>query len=94
MERPKSKKRRGGVPIVIPQFTAHWLRHTYITLLYMSGVDVLTAAKQAGHANIKTTMEIYTHLDAEHIRKNIDKLDIFLEQCSQNVVKNADESVV
>lgn len=58
MERPKSKTRPGGVPIVIPRFTAHWLRHTYITLLYMSGVDVLTAAKQAGHADIKTTVNI------------------------------------
>lgn len=76
--KPMNKNRPGGVPIVIPRFTAHWLRHTFITLMYLSGVDVLTAAQQAGHADIKVTMEIYTHLSAEHKQKNIDKLDAFL----------------
>lgn len=100
MERPQSKTCPGGVPIIIPQFTAHWLRHTYITLLYMSGVDVLTAAKQAGHSDVKTTMDIYTHLDAEHVRKNIDRLDNFLENSTdcekgmQKVCKTADKAAV
>ena len=65
--------------MLIPAFTAHWLRHTYVTLLYMSGVDVLTAKEQAGHADIKTTMEIYTHLDSEFKKHNISKLDEYLE---------------
>lgn len=94
MERPKSKTCPGGVPIIIPQFTAHWLRHTYITLLYMSGVDMMTAAKQAGHSDVKTTMDIYTHLDAEHVRKNIEKLDEYLGEYMQNICKNARESAV
>ncbi len=54
-QKPKSKMAPGGVPIIIPKFTAHWLRHTFITMMYMAGVDVLTAAKQAGHADIKVT---------------------------------------
>ena len=66
-------------PMIIPEFTAHWLRHTYVTLLYMSGVDVLTAKEQAGHADIKTTMEIYTHLDNEFKKHNINKLDEYIE---------------
>lgn len=66
-------------PMIIPEFTAHWLRHTYVTLLYMSGVDVLTAKEQAGHADIKTTMEIYTHLDSEFKKHNINKLDEYIE---------------
>lgn len=65
-------------PMLIPEFTAHWLRHTYITLLYKAGVDVLTAKEQAGHADISTTMEIYTHLDTEFKKRNIAKLDSFL----------------
>lgn len=76
--KPMNKNRPGGIPIVIPHFTAHWLRHTFITLMYLSGVDVLTAAQQAGHSDIKVTMEIYTHLSAEYKQKNIDKLDAFL----------------
>lgn len=46
--------------------------------MYLSGVDVLTAAQQAGHSDIKVTMGIYTHLDKEHTKKNIDKLDEYL----------------
>ena len=47
----------------IKDITAHYLRHTYATLLYVSGVDVVTASKLMGHSNIKTTVAIYTHLD-------------------------------
>ena len=67
-------------PMLIPHITAHWLRHTYITLLYMAGVDVLTAKEQAGHSDIKTTMGIYTHLDSEHKIQNISKLDDYLKK--------------
>ncbi len=65
-------------PFIIPRITPHWLRHTFVTLLYMAGVDVLTAKEQAGHADIKTTMEIYTHLDELFKKKNISKLDEYL----------------
>ena len=79
---PKSKMQPGGVPMVIPPISAHWLRHTFATMLYLSGVDVLTAKEQLGHSDIKTTLEIYTHLDTAHKRKNISKLDSYLAQKS------------
>lgn len=69
-------------PFVIPRFTAHCLRHTFITLLYFAGIDILTAKEQAGHNDIKTTMEIYTHLDKDFKKKSMDKLDDFLNQNS------------
>ncbi len=65
-------------PFIIPRITAHWLRHTFITLMYMAGVDILTAKEQAGHEDIETTMEIYTHLDEKFKKKNINKLDAYL----------------
>lgn len=77
-DQPVNKNRPGGVPFVIPKFTAHWLRHTFITLMYLSGIDVLTAAEQAGHSDPKVTMEIYTHLSAEFKKKNITKLEEYL----------------
>lgn len=67
-------------PFIIPRITAHWLRHTYITMLYMAGVDIFTAKEQAGHADIKTTMEIYTHLDDVYKKKKINKLDNYLKK--------------
>lgn len=66
-------------PFIIPKITPHWLRHTFITMLYLADVDVLTAKEQAGHADIKTTMAIYTHLDETHKKKNVSKLDKYLE---------------
>ena len=63
---------------LMPDFTPHWLRHTYATILYHAGVDVLTAKELLGHSKIQTTLDIYTHLDSQFKSKNIDKLDNFL----------------
>ena len=77
-QKPKSRFAPQKIPIVIEPFTAHYLRHTYITMLYFAGVDVLTAKEQAGHANISTTMQIYTHLDKLHKQRQINKLNDYL----------------
>jgi integrase len=78
--KPASRFAREKIPMVISKFTAHWLRHTFITNLYMAGVDVVTASKQAGHADIQTTMDIYTHLDDEFKVNQMSKLDDFLSK--------------
>jgi integrase len=41
------------------ELTFHGLRHTNITLLLISGVDVGTVADNAGHAKKSTTLNIY-----------------------------------
>ena len=69
----------------IKEITSHYLRHTYATLLYISGVDVVTASKLLGHSNIKTTVEIYTHLDELMLKKSVDKLDDYV---SRNLFPN------
>ena len=74
----KSKFNPNGIPITIPQFTPHWLRHTFATLMYFAEVDVVTAKNQLGHSDVKTTLQIYTHLDQTHKRKSMQKLDDFL----------------
>ncbi|MGX8709036.1 MAG: tyrosine-type recombinase/integrase [bacterium] len=72
------KRSPGAEETSIEEITAHYLRHTYATLLYLSGVDVLTASKLLGHANVKTTITIYTHLDELMKSKSVDKLDSYL----------------
>ena len=42
--------------------TPHMLRHTYITQLILSGANIKTVQYLAGHADVKITLEIYTHL--------------------------------
>lgn len=81
LERMKSSKPGPKVfDMTIPPITMHWLRHTFCTLLYLAGVDVVQACAQMGHADVSTTLRIYTHLDAIHKRKSVDKLDAYLEQ--------------
>lgn len=86
--KPKSKHSHEKIPIIIPRFTAHWLRHTFITLMYLSGVDVLTAAEQAGHSDVKVTMKIYTHLNAQHKLRAIGKMDDYIDGCQMGVEKS------
>lgn len=62
----------------IQTFGWHDLRHTYATILYEAGVDVLTAQYLLGHASPETTMKIYTHLSEEKKDKSIQKLNDFL----------------
>ena len=81
--KPKSKYDPAGVPFVIPHFTAHWLRHTFCTLMYLAGCDLLTAKNQMGHSDARTTLSIYSHLDAVHKRKSMSKLDEFLSDVGQ-----------
>lgn len=74
-----SKCNPHGIERTIPPITAHWLRHTFATMLYLSGIDVLTARDQLGHSDIKTTLAIYTHLDKAYKRRNMSKLNDFLD---------------
>lgn len=48
-------------------FTPYDLRHTYCTDLARRGVDIRIAQKLMGHASIKMTADIYTHIQQEHI---------------------------
>lgn len=57
-----------------PSLTAHDLRHGYATMLFEADVDVYTAKDLLGHADIETTMAIYTHLRSRKKMQSIDKL--------------------
>ena len=60
-------------------FNAHQLRHTYATLLYISGVDVKTASQLLGHSSITITLDIYTHLEKQFQTLNIQKFDNYIK---------------
>lgn len=59
-------------------FSWHQLRHTYATILYDSGVDVLSAQKFLGHSDVKVTLGIYTSLSEKRQEKSIENLNKFL----------------
>lgn len=55
--------------------TAHQLRHGTATLMFEAGVDEYTAQKILGHANVATTIGIYTELRDKQKVKSIAKLN-------------------
>ena len=81
--------KRKSLPMVIDTFTPHCLRHTYATMLYDAGVDVLTAKEFLGHSDIKTTLSIYTHLSAEKSKTDIGKLNQYLQATAKIEEENA-----
>lgn len=64
--------------LMIQPFTPHDLRHTFCTIMYEAGVDVLVAKEQMGHSDVSITLGIYTHLNAEHKKSDISKLEKYL----------------
>lgn len=60
--------------------TAHYYRHNYASILYNGGVDILTAQKWLGHADAKTTLSIYSHLNYANELHNMHKLNSVFEK--------------
>lgn len=50
-------------------YTLHELRHTYPTLLALSGVHPKVMQELAGHRSSKITMDIYAHVNMDAKRK-------------------------
>lgn len=69
-------------------FTNHMLRHNFISECYSAGVDVKVLQKWVGHADISTTLNIYTHLSDSQIQKS-EKMNTFYS--SQKEVKSTKE---
>ena len=59
-------------------FVPYDLRHTYCTNLARAGVDIRTAQKLMGHANISITADIYTHVDTKDIINAADLINRYI----------------
>lgn len=71
-EDPKSTDLRA---MYSTEITPHMMRHNYATMCWEHGLDAYTAKQLLGHASVKTTMDIYTHLSNAQIAKVSEKLD-------------------
>jgi len=46
----------------LPKVTLHALRHTHVSQLIASGLDVVTVSRRIGHSNPTVTLGVYSHL--------------------------------
>lgn len=50
----------------------HMLRHTHATELINCGWDPALVQKRLGHANVQTTIDTYTHINQQEMKKHFD----------------------
>jgi integrase len=53
---------RAVVEIGMQDAGLHSLRHTHVSMLLASGMDILTISRRIGHASVKVTLDTYGHL--------------------------------
>ena len=58
----------------VSDYNFHSLRHTFATNYIETGFDARSLSQLLGHANVKTTLELYVHSSEELKRTNIEKL--------------------
>lgn len=75
-----------------PTIGAHNLRHGTATLLYEAEVDVYTMRDVLGHANINTTLEIYTELRKKYEDKKVGKFARSMAKKKDAVQKKKERS--
>lgn len=88
-EQPEGKKKLRGLDKWRVTVTSHQLRHYYATILYEAGVGMKDMQDLLGHADIQTTLNVYTHIRKRQKKAATERLNQFL---CQNDVEN-EESI-
>ncbi len=78
--RDEARSDRAGRTVWACELNRHTLRHEYATILYEAGIDAKVAQELLGHADLSTTMQIYTHIRQNRLKEAAGVLDSFLTQ--------------
>ena len=65
---------------LLPYFSCHVLRHTFATRMCEAGVNIKVIQETLGHADIATTLNIYTDVSSEFQRAEFLTLEAYLDK--------------
>ena len=64
--------------IVMKKVTPHGFRHTACSLMFEAGASINEVQKRLGHKDVKTTMNIYSHVTPQQAENTSEKLAQYL----------------
>lgn len=62
----------------LPKITIHGFRHTHASALFASGATIKEVQERLGHEDVKTTLDIYTHVTKDQNEEAVNKLINYL----------------
>lgn len=86
LETKIAKAEKEGRQYIIFDTLAHDLRHTFATALYDADVPVKAAQYYLGHADVRMTLDLYTHLSQEREKTSRSQIVDFLDGWLDNSV--------
>lgn len=63
----------------VKHIKVHGFRHTHASLLFDSGASMQEVKERLGHASIKTTMDVYTHLPKKRREVTMNRFSEYME---------------
>lgn len=79
LEKKIEEAEERGEAYILFNVRAHDLRHTFATALFEAGIPAKAAQYYLGHADIRMTLELYTHLSQEKEKATNSQLTGFLD---------------
>lgn len=73
-----------------PRVSWHSFRHTHQTLLHDTGASLKTSQELLGHADLETTLNVYTHTVPDSQRKAVERVGGILFGVLDSVGLNSD----
>lgn len=68
----------------LDSITTHGLRHTHCSLLFEAGASIKEVQYRLGHRDVKTTLDIYTHVTKKTKSETINKFTNFLNDTASS----------
>lgn len=76
----EARSKKAGRTVWACDLDRHTLRHEYATILYDAGIDAKVAQELLGHADLSTTLKVYTHIRQSRLDSAAATLDSFLTE--------------